>query len=463
MAERKYEMIKNAIKKELQSGALQPGEKLPSIRSLSARFACNKNTVIRAYQELEKEHLIYSVPKSGYYSIRRPGVPDEDEAAEFVDFSSANPDPEIMPYKDFQHCLNRAIKLYQDELFTYSDPQGFLSLRKELVKHLADYQIFTRPEQVSIVSGSQQALNLLAMMPFPNGKNVILVEQPTYHGMIRIIDALGLTAIGIRRTKKGIDLDELECHFRNNQIKFFYTMPRFHNPLGTSYDQEVKKQIAKLAAKYDVYIVEDDYLLDLETDPKNDPVFSYDLSGHTIYLKSFSKVMLPGLRMGAILLPSILTESFRLFKSACDISSATLSQAALEIYLKCGMYSRHTASMRNLYQKRMKILKEVCDLHLPPEMNAAAETGGIFGQLDLPKQLPAKEWIACLRQHHILVSSIDHCFLKTFPKVNGFRLSIIQTDKTQIEKGIRMMGEVYKKQLKSKSSAFPPKTVIHWI
>ncbi len=63
-----------------------------------------------------------------------------------------------MPYKDFQHCLNRAIKLYQDELFTYSDPQGFLSLRKELVKHLADYQIFTRPEQVSIVSGSQQAL-----------------------------------------------------------------------------------------------------------------------------------------------------------------------------------------------------------------------------------------------------------------------------------------------------------------
>lgn len=125
MAERKYEMIKNAIKKELQSGALQPGEKLPSIRSLSARFACNKNTVIRAYQELEKEHLIYSVPKSGYYSIRRPGVPDEDEAAEFVDFSSANPDPEIMPYKDFQHCLNRAIKLYQDELFTYSDPQGF--------------------------------------------------------------------------------------------------------------------------------------------------------------------------------------------------------------------------------------------------------------------------------------------------------------------------------------------------
>jgi DNA-binding transcriptional MocR family regulator len=83
--------------------------------------------------------------------------------------------------------------------------------------------------------------------------------------------------------------------------------------------------------------------------------------------------------------------------------------------------------------------------------------------LDLPKQLPAKEWIARLRQHHILVSSIDHCFLKTFPKVNGFRLSIIQTDKTQIEKGIRMMGEVYKKQLKSKSSAFPPKTVIHWI
>lgn len=330
--ENKYEVVKALLKEQLTLGNLKPGEKLPSIRSATRLWDCSKNTVIRAYQELEKEHLIYSVPKSGYYAVLRPRHASG-ASTEWVDFTSASPDAEVMPYKDFQHCLNRAIELYEDQLFAYSDPQGFFTLRRALEKHLAHFQIFAPPAQICVVSGAQQALHLLAAMPFPNGKSVVLVEQPTFHGMLRSLELLGVKALGIERTMEGIDFDELERHFRNNHIKFFYTVPRFHNPLGASYTEEQKKHLVRLAAQYDVYIVEDDFLADMDANAKADPIYSYDQADKVIYVKSFSKIMLPGLRLASVVLPASLLETFRQFKASCDSSTAALSQAALELYL----------------------------------------------------------------------------------------------------------------------------------
>ncbi|NGQ96740.1 PLP-dependent aminotransferase family protein [Brevibacillus sp. SYP-B805] len=436
----KYEFVKEQIKERLQTGQIRPGGRLPSIREISRQFACSRNTAIRAYADLEREHLIYAVPKSGYYAVLRSSQPDDDQTG-WIDFAAASPDPAVMPYKDFQHCLNRAIELYQDQLFSYADPQGFFSLRRALEKHLAGAQVFAAPEQISVVSGAQQALYLLASMPFPNGKSAVLVEQPTYHGMLHALDLLGVTAIGITRSAEGIDLDELERHFRNNHIKFFYTVPRYHNPLGTSYTQAQKKQIARLAAKYDVYLVEDDYLADMETGRKADPIFTYDDSAHTVYIKSFSKIMLPGLRLAAVVLPKAMVEAFRLWKAACDSSTAILSQAALEIYLTCGMYERHAAFVRERYQARMHALREACGRYLPQEIRIDVPDGGIFTRLLLPGQIDSDELAASLRQQQVLVRPVHRCFLRTHPKENGLRISIIRTDEKQVERGMQLLGE----------------------
>lgn len=121
---------------------------------MAERFSCSKNTIIRAYNELEKEHLIYSVPKSGYYVVNEyRSVKNDDK---MIDFLSAGPDKEVMPYIEFQHCINQAIDIYKEELFNYSDRQGFYSLRLQLVKYLQDLQVFTDPKRLFVVSGSQQ-------------------------------------------------------------------------------------------------------------------------------------------------------------------------------------------------------------------------------------------------------------------------------------------------------------------
>jgi DNA-binding transcriptional MocR family regulator len=228
------------IKLRLEEGLLIAGSKLPSVRQLSEDFSCSKNTVIKAYDELEKEHLIYSVPKSGYYVVNE--FQNATNEHETIDFLSAGPDKNVMPYLEFQHCMNQAIEQYKEELFTYSDQQGSYSLRVQIVKYLQDLQVFTQPERLVVVSGSQQALNLLVSMSFPNEKNNILIEQPTYFGFIESITLHQATTFGIELSMEGIDLERLEYIFQNNDIKFFYIIPRFHNPLGHCYTNSEKKK-----------------------------------------------------------------------------------------------------------------------------------------------------------------------------------------------------------------------------
>ena len=131
---------------------------------------------------------------------------------------------------------------------------------------------------------------------------------------MRCCQLLNITTIGIERTWEGIDLEELERIFSSGNIKFFYTIPRFHNPLGTCYSNDQKKQILYLAQKYNVYIVEDDYLADMELDSKSDPIYAFDTTSKVIYIRSFSKTLMPGLRLGVAVLPQLLVTTFNEFK-----------------------------------------------------------------------------------------------------------------------------------------------------
>ncbi|MBB6671831.1 aminotransferase-like domain-containing protein [Cohnella nanjingensis] len=458
----KYENVKDDLKQQINNGSIKPGGKLPSIRELSMQWECSKNTIIRAIDELEKEHLIYSVPKSGHYAIVRSSK-SEDRPERRIDFAVAAPDPGIIPYEEIQHGLNRAVQLYGDRLFTYGDPLGFPSLREAISRHLAVSQIFAGPERICVVSGAQQALHLLTSMPFPNGKSAILVEQPCYAGMLKLLSLLGVTAIGIARTESGLDLDELERHFRNNSIKFFYTVPRYHNPLGTSLSRREKKAIASMAEKYDVYIVEDDYLADLETDSKSDPICSYDYSGRVIYIRSFSKIMLPGLRLGAAVLPEAFIALFRMYKSSSDLGTTALSQAALEIHLGSGLFQRHAAMMRERYGIRMKALQEASRRYLNEGFRLSKSAGGIFAQLELPNHLAAEELAATLRQKDVYVFPTMHCYLPSVESANSLRLSIIRTNEKEIEDGIRIIRQTADELMSQRSANKFSRSAITWI
>lgn len=435
----KYLKIVEEIKQQLTNGNLIAGSKLPSVRQLSEKFSCSKNTVIKAYNELEKEHLIYAIPQSGYYIVNDFKMPDNQ--LHVIDFLSAGPDKHLLPYIEFQHCLNQAIEKYKEEIFTYSDQQGFYSLRTEIAKNLQNSQVFIEPERLVIVSGSQQAIHLLTALPFPNSKKNILIEQPTYFGMIESLEINNITTFGIELSMNGIDLEHLEYLFKNNDIKFFYVIPRFHNPLGHSYTNSEKKKIVELANKYDVYIVEDDFLGELERDKKADPFFAFDPSGRVIYIQSFSKVFLPGLRIASVVLPKIMMKDFLRYKFSSDFNSPVLSQGALDIYLKSGMYHSHLKKIKEVYFHKMHLLKSACEQLLPEDTHYTKPNSGFYLSIYLPKHISAKKLTFLLAEQQILIDDTDRMFLSDFKKDNLIRLCISQVHDHQIQYGIEKIAQ----------------------
>lgn len=412
--ETKYQEIMKEMLNRISDGHFKPGDKLPSIRSLSEDFGCSLNTIVKAYSEMEKEHKIYSVPKSGYYLLGSC-LTESSASEEIIDFSSAGPDRWNMPYRDYQHCMNQAIELYKEEMFQYSEPLGLQSLRYQLAQQLQDLQVFTSSKRICVVSGSQQALDLLVSLPFPNEKEEICVEQPTHFSFIDSITSRGLKAVGIEISQNGIDLDYLEKVFKERSIKFFYTVSRFQNPTGYSYTNEEKR--------------------------KADPMFAYDPSGRVIYTKSFSKVLLPGLRLGMAVLPEELLKDFSRAKFAADVHTPVLTQGALEIYLSSGMYHAHIQKLRRQYKKKGTILKQAYLNHLPSNASYSGGDSGFYSMIKLPSGIKAKQLVEHLKKKNVLVQDATNMYLLEYKKENRIRLSVSQVEDRKIPIGVKKIGE----------------------
>ena len=438
---KKYVYILSDIEQKILEGHYRSGQKLPSIRSTAELYGCSTSTIIRAYAELEKRHAIYSIPQSGHYVVEKPGDQPNDHAIKHIDFASVLPDVQLFPYLDFQHCLNKAIDTYKQQLFTYGDSLGLENLRHTLASHLAGDQVFANAERIMVTTGVQQALEILAKMPFPNGKSVILVEQPSYNIYLRFLEAEGIPVSGIARTAAGIDLRELEEKFKYGEIKFFYTMSRYHNPLGTSYSAEERKAIADLASKYNVYVVEDDYMADLGEERGFDPIYAYNRTSHIVYLKSFSKIIFPGLRLGAAVLPERLLETFHSYKRYADTS--LLSQAALEVYIKNGMYERHKRTICNQYASRIRALNEAVERHNDAGLiEISSVSSGIYVQFKLPQTVNLERLIKRLAARNVSVVSGKGFYLSGYLEREKFlRISISRAQPEQIEEGVMVIVE----------------------
>ncbi|MGO4734615.1 aminotransferase-like domain-containing protein [Paenibacillus sp. 2KB_22] len=452
-AVRKYEVIAEALKQWIQEQMQRQdrrqwadkGIRLPAVRVIAEQYQCSVSTAIRAYEWLEQRHLVYAIPQSGYYAVQNgTGAQDMDWQGA-MDFASAAPDPRVFPYADFRHCVDQAMEKKQAELFMYGTDQGLPSLILLLQKQFADYQVFARTEQFFITSGVQQALAVLALMPFPNGKRTVMLELPTYHNMPSLLSGLNVPIAGVRRTQDGLDWASLERQFAEEDIKFFYVMPRFHNPIGTSLTVAEKKRLIRLAQRYDVYLVEDDYLADLEDNTKQDPLWSYDTEGRVIYLKSYSKILFPGLRIGVAVLPAPLIQSFGAYKKMLDIDTSVLSQAALEIYVHSGMFAHHRKVIRNRYAARMHTVHEQLDAYpdFAPFMNAP-RTGGEHTVLPLAGDMPLRVLLSRLQKRGVIVDTTERYYPEGTYQVHQdqmLRLNISNVPKQRIEEGMQVIRE----------------------
>ena len=350
--ESKYQAVVSFLKKGIESGKCSTGSRLPSIRQLSQDFSCSKDTIQRALLELRHEQYLYAKPQSGYYVL---------EQGQHQDLEIEVTDEHASAYDDFRLCVNETLIGRENYLFNYYDNQeGLEELRKSVHQLLFNQALYCKPDQLVLTSGTQQALFILSQINFPSEGEEILVEQPTYHRMNRLLVAQGLAYQTIERRIDGIDLDELEEQFKSGKIKFFYTIPRFHYPLGHSYSDQEKRAILDLANQYGVYIVEDDYLGDL--DPRKGQTFHYlDTEDQVIYIKSFSTSLFPALRITALILPNALKEAFVSYKNILDYDSNLIMQKALSLYIDSQLFEKNRLARLILQENYQAQIKEVLE------------------------------------------------------------------------------------------------------
>lgn len=339
----KYQRIIQDILEGIENNQFKRGEKLPSIRQLSQNYQCSKDTVQKAMLELKYQNKIYAVEKSGYYILE-----DKDSKNQMVELDPA--DFQELPYEDFRVCLHESLIGRENYLFNYYHQQEGLAELISSVQHLLmDYHVYTKKDQLVITAGSQQALYILTQMDFGPEKTEILLENPTYSRMVDLMQHQAIPYQTIERDFDGIDLVKLEKIFQTGKIKFFYTIPRLHNPLGSTYDTASKTAILKLAKNYGVYIIEDDYLADFDSS-KSLPLHYLDTDNLVIYIKSFTPTLFPALRIGAISLPQQLKSAFIKHKSLIDYDTNLIMQKALSLYIDNGMFARNTQNLHQIHQ-----------------------------------------------------------------------------------------------------------------
>ena len=397
--ESKYQVVVSFLKKGIESGKFPTGSRLPSIRQLSQDFHCSKDTIQRALLELRHEQYLYAKPQSGYYVL---------EQGQHQDLEIEVTDEHASTYDDFRLCVNETLIGRENYLFNYYDNQeGLEELRQSVHQLLFDQALYCKPDQLVLTSGTQQALFILSQINFPSEGEEILVEQPTYHRMNRLLVAQGLAYQTIERRIDGIDLEELEEQFKSRKIKFFYTIPRFHYPLGHSYSDQEKRAILDLANQYGVYIVEDDYLGDL--DSKKGQTFHYlDTEDRVIYIKSFSTSLFPALRITALILPNALKEAFVAYKNILDYDSNLIMQKALSLYIDSQLFEKNRLARLTLQENYQAQIKEVLEENSCPLPHYPLHDGLLLDLRHYPK-------IASLKHSSLKLDFFEKAYLDACP------------------------------------------------
>lgn len=350
----KYQEVSLQIRQQIEEGIYKKGDRLPSIREMIQQYHCNKDTILKALHLLKEESLIYPVEKSGYYVLKNR-VPVRNTT------KIGLPNPMQFPIEDFRKCLNESVMASYEGINSQKESiRGDRELIEAMVPLLESYGVYSKEGQLSITTGTQQALYILLQLIGTGG---LLLEQPTYSRMNQLVKELGIPYQLIEReqTQDTISLEKLEQIFQSGTIRYFYTISRFHNPLGMSYPDSVKKKIVELAEKYQVYIIEDDYMADYERGTAT-PLHYFDTNERVIYVKSFSSILFSAFKMGIVVLPNALIKEFEKRKQLLDFDSNLLMQKTLALFIQNGLFEKHRQKMVAHYHEKSQQFRQLLEL-----------------------------------------------------------------------------------------------------
>lgn len=452
----KYIIITRHIKRLIDVNKIEDGERLPSIRSLAEFLDVNNITIVNAYKKLQNEGYAVQKIGSGTYAKRKDISKNfkkeysevlkrisSKELDEYIDFTGETPNNAYFDIGSFKNVLNEVLDRDGAEALIYQEALGYEGLRESISKVFWKNKIDS--DDVLIVSGAQQGIDIVSKALI-NTNDSVIVEKPTYSGALSVFKSRRADILEIPMENGGVDVGKLEKILKKNKIKCFYTMTYFQNPTGMSYTTEKKKQILRLAEIYDFYIIEDDYLSELIYD-KNIEYKSFkslDENDRVIYIKSFSKIFLPGIRIGYLISPIKFKDSIQSSKINTDISTSSLMQRALDLYIKEGFWKDYINNLNKLYRDRYLFTEKCLKEFLGKKVDFISPGGGLHFYLKIRDyiEMDSIKLFRMAKNRNILITPGTLFYKNPSDGRQYFKMGFSKTSEINIRNGIKILGEL---------------------
>lgn len=478
-----YRQIARQLRRSIEAGERDPGERLPAIRTLAGELGVHRDTVALAYESLADEGWVEARVGAGTF-VRSTVVSWADAARAADDATSARdrhghegeaelalspqverlitlenmrpryatdpdtvalhrlvPDPRFYPIDEFRECVDAALREEGAELFSYAAPEGDLDLRRAMSERFALFGLRSTPEEHVLCHGASQGISL-ALRLFTQPGDQVAVEVPTYANVLSALAGHGLTPAPIPMDAEGADPESLDRILAKPEVKAFYTIPSFHNPLGTSTGLARRKQILAIAERHGVPVIEDGFELDLRfRGTELPPLAALDSAGIVVLLFSFSKSLFPGVRVGSLSARGRALEGLVALKHATDLSDALLLQAGLARFVRSGRYDRHLARMRKVLRSRHAALDEALAASMPEGTRWTRPDGGYQLWVELPDACDTRDLLPEAARAGVLYSP-GTLFMPDARPSNAMRLTVACADEDEIRRGVAALGGV---------------------
>lgn len=477
-----YQQIENYLRENVLSGGLAADTRLPSSRELAQELGVSRITVKNAYADLESDGLLVSREGSGTYvarlpaparalpraadsgwplwqlealndsifstTIYRPMPADHTPGREIIQFTGVG-DRRQFPVKDFLKAVQSVIRRDGVEALEYGDfGSGFTPLRETVVNVLASQGIQTHPDQVLITSGSQQALSLACLVLLKPG-DTILVESPTYNLGLELFRSFNLKIAGIPVDEHGMVVDLLEPLLQKYHPRLIYTIPNFQNPTGACLSGPRRRALIDLASRYNVPILEDDYAGDLRYEGRAQPaVKALDTGGNVIYAGTFSKMIMPGLRLGFLVADGPIFKRLLHEKWVNDLTTSTLIQRTLDEYVTVGRYQAHLRRSCRSNRIRRDAMLSAIRRYLPREIHCPAPQGGLYLWLRLPEGHNSLDLLPYALEAGVEFTPGSWFFPNPADGAGYLRLNFATQPPELIDEGIRRLGAALRRAAK---------------
>jgi len=462
-----YVQLANCLAAKIKDSTLPRGTKLPPERELAKMLKVSRTTTLSSYRLLEERGLIQSKMGSGTYvnDSTKPTVDGSmaweqlfspqykspmasllrtliatPTAEETISLAAGMPDPSFYPLDLIELAFTKRKDTFTHTDYGYIATEGYFPLRQAIAKWQSQFGSQATPDQILIVSGSQQGL-YLTVKAFIEQQDYVIVESPTYLGAIQALEAAGARILTLPDSDH-LDLELLEDYLIRYRPKLMYTIPTFQNPTGRVMSLDDRQALIELAARYRLVIIEDDpYSLLYYEKPAPPSLKSLDTYGGVIYIGTFSKTLLPGLRTGWVTAAQPVINRLAQEKQHVDLHSNNLAQFILLVCIEENILADHLTKVRSEYKKRRDAMVHALRRYCKETIDFSVPAGGFYIWCKIKHPLSVTELM-----HRAAVSRVAFvpgiAFYTNGTHSNEIRLCFATHNEELLKEGIRRIGQL---------------------